>query len=78
VLRLERAEQSFLGTQDLDGATRRLREVHERAGMGDKPCANKLTNKCCQVGGQRLHAVAQVISEVLAMLSEVDDLLGQG
>jgi hypothetical protein len=78
VLGLERAEQGLLGTQNLDGATGGLGQVHERAGVGDEPGANELTDKSGQVGCQCLHAVAQIVSKVLSVLREVHDLLGQG
>ena len=78
MLGLERAEQGLLGTQDLDGATGGLGKVHKRAGVSDEPGANELTNKSGKVGGQCLHAVAQVVSKVLSVLREVHDLLGQG
>lgn len=78
MLGLERTEQRLLGTENLDGGTRRLGEVHERTGVGDEAGTDKLTNESSQVRCKSLHTRGEVCAEVLAMLGEVDDLLGEG
>lgn len=67
VLRLEGAEKSLLSTKNLDGRTGRLGEVHERSGVSDKTCTNKLTDKCCQVRRKSLHTAREVVAKILAM-----------
>jgi len=77
VLGLERTEQRLLGTENLDGGTGRLSEVHKRTGVGDEAGTDKLTNESSQVRCKSLHTRGEVCAEVLAMLGEVDDLLGE-
>jgi hypothetical protein len=77
VLGLQGAEEGLLSTENLDGRTGRLGKVHERSSVGDKARTNKLANKSCQVRGEGLHAVGEVAAEVLAVLSEVYNLLGK-
>lgn len=55
MLGLERTEQRLLGTENLDGGTGRLGEVHERTSVGDEAGTDKLTNKSSQVRCQSLH-----------------------
>jgi hypothetical protein len=67
VLGLEGAEQRLLGTENLDGGTGRLGEVHEGASVGDQARTDELTNKRSQVGCKCLHAGGEVVAEVLAV-----------
>lgn len=77
MLGLERTEQRLLGTEDLDGGTRRLGKVHEGTSVGNEPGADKLTNERSQVGCESLHTRRQVCAQVLAMLCKVNDLLSE-
>jgi hypothetical protein len=61
VLRFERPKQRLLGTEDLDGGTRRFGEVHDGASVGNESCADELANERCEVGCESLHACRQVV-----------------
>lgn len=77
MLGLQGTEEGLLSTENLDGRTRRLGEVHERSGVGDEARTNKLANKSCQVRSEGLHTVGQVAAKVLTVLGEVNNLLGK-
>ena len=77
VLSLQSAEKSLLGTENLDGGTGRLGEVHEGSSVGDEARTNKLTNESSKVRSESLHAVGEVGAEALTVLGEVHDLLGK-
>jgi hypothetical protein len=67
VLGLESTEKSLLSTENLNGRTGRLGEVHERTSVRDETRTNKLTNKGSQVRSKCLHTGGKVVAEVLAM-----------
>jgi hypothetical protein len=77
VLGLERTEQRLLGTEDLDGGTGALGQVHEGTSVSDETGTDELTNKRSQVGCESLHTRRQVCAEVLTVLGKVDNLLGE-
>lgn len=77
MLGLEGTEQGLLGTENLDGGTGRLGEVHEGTSVGDEAGTDELANEGSQVGCESLHTRRKVGAEVLAVLSEVDDLLSK-
>jgi hypothetical protein len=74
MLCLEGAEKSLLSTENLDGGTGRLGEVHEGSSVGDEARTNKLTNESRKVGSESLHAVGEVGAEALTVLGEVNNL----
>lgn len=45
MLGLERTEQRLLGTEDLNGGTGALSQVHERTSVSDEAGTDELTNK---------------------------------
>jgi hypothetical protein len=77
VLSLKRTEQRLLGTENLDGGTGRLGEVHEGTSVGNEAGTDKLTNECSQIGGESLHTGREVCAEVLTVLGKVNDLLSE-
>lgn len=78
MLGLERAEQGLFGTENLDSRAGRLGEVHERTSVGDETGAYELANKRSQIRCEGLHAVGEVVAQVLAVFGEVNNLLSQG
>lgn len=77
VLGLEGTEEGLLGSEDLDGGGWVLGEVDQAAGMGDETGSNKLTNEDGEVGGDGVHAVLQVLKELLTVLVHLDDLVAE-
>jgi hypothetical protein len=67
VLGLQGAEKSLLSTENLDGRTGRLGEVHERTSVRNEARADELANERSQVGCKCLHTCGEVVSKVLAM-----------
>ena len=77
VLRLERAEERLLRTEDLDGARGVLREVEQAACVADEPRADELADERGEVRRDRVHAVAQVLGELGAVRGDRDDLVAE-
>ena len=77
MLGLERTEQRLLGTEDLDGGTGALGQVHEGTSVSDETGTDKLTNERSQIGCESLHTRRQVCAEVLTVLGKVNDLLSK-
>jgi hypothetical protein len=71
VLGLERTEQRLLGTENLDGGTGRLGQVHEGTGVGNQARTNKLTNESSEVRCEGLHTGREVVAKVLAVPVEI-------
>ena len=67
MLRLQRSEQRLLGTENLDGGTRRLCEVHERSSVRNEACTDELANERSKVRRKCLHTRGEVVAKVLAM-----------
>eukprot|EP00760_Papus_ankaliazontas_P032066 PhM_4_TR5606/c0_g1_i2/m.58742 len=77
LLVLERAEEGLLGAEDLHRRGRVLGERQEAAGLLDQARADVLADHRRQVGGDGLHAVAEVGRELLAVLVRRHDLVAQ-
>ena len=67
VLRLERTEKGLLCTKNLDGTCWVLREVQQASCVADESRADEVADKCSQIGGDGVHAVTQVLSELRAV-----------
>mmetsp|Transcript_52392 Transcript_52392/g.103419 ORF Transcript_52392/g.103419 Transcript_52392/m.103419 type:complete len:256 (+) Transcript_52392:585-1352(+) len=78
LFRLERSEQGFFGTENLHGAGRVLRQVHQRASLRDQPRANELSNHVRQVRRNGVHPQLQVLGERCTILCELDNAFGEG
>jgi hypothetical protein len=70
VLGLQGAEKSLLSTENLDGRTGRLGEVHERTRVRNEARTDKLANKRSQVGCECLHTCGEVVAKVLTMSAD--------
>lgn len=68
MLGLQSSEQRLFGTKDLHGRRRVLGQAQQAAGMADQTGTNELADKGSQVGGDRAHTVAEVFSELAAVL----------
>ena len=77
-LGLQGTEESLLGTEDLDGGGGVLGQVGQATGVGDKTGSDDLTDESSQVRGHNAHLGDQVGVERLAVLSELDNTLGEG
>ena len=77
VFGLEGTEERLLSAQDLDGTRRMLRQAQQAAGVADQPRADELADKCCQVGRNGVHAVAEVFGELRAVCRDRDDLVAE-
>lgn len=78
VLGLQSTEKCLLGTEDLDGTGRVLRQAQQAAGVADQPRADKLADECGQVGCDGVHAVPQVLGELCAVRGDGNDLVTEG
>ena len=75
VLRLERAEEGLLGTEDLDRRRGVLGKVEEGPRVGDETGADELADECRQVRRDGRHAVLEVLVQLRAVLRDRDDLV---
>ena len=67
-------EERLLSPENLDGGGGVLGEVHEAAGVSDQPRSHQLAHQDGQVGGDRHHAVLQVLVQLAAVLLDLDNL----
>jgi hypothetical protein len=74
VLGLEGAEESLLSTQDLDGGSRVLCEVKQTSSMGNETGSNELSHQNSEIGSNRLHAVLQILEELISVLAHLHHL----
>mmetsp|Transcript_22450 Transcript_22450/g.27657 ORF Transcript_22450/g.27657 Transcript_22450/m.27657 type:complete len:445 (-) Transcript_22450:59-1393(-) len=74
---LKSSEESLLSAEHLDGGSRLLGQVDERAGVRNELGAHELTDELGKVGSDGGHAVLQVLSQVSAVLRDRDDLAGE-
>ncbi|CRK24753.1 hypothetical protein BN1708_003876 [Verticillium longisporum] len=77
VLGLEGAEQSLLGTVDLDGGTRRLGKAENGTSVGDQAGTDEGADEGRQVGGKSAHASLEVRGQLSTVLRVRDDLAGE-
>lgn len=77
VLGLEGTEQGLLGTEDLDGGTGALGQVHERTGVGNQAGTDQRTDNSSHVGGNGLHAGVQVAGQLGAVVGVHNNVLSK-
>jgi hypothetical protein len=77
-LSLKSAEESLLGTENLDGGGRVLGQVGQGTSVGDKTGGNNFANELGQVRGDNGHLVGQVLEDLLAVVGKGSNLLGEG
>jgi len=70
-------EQRLLSSKDLDCTGRLLGQVDQAAGMGDEARPHELPHQHCQVGSHGRHAALEVVKQLAAVLTQLDDLQNQ-
>lgn len=74
MLGLEGPEQRLLRPQDLHRAGRVLRQRQQRAGMRNEARSHQLANERCEVGGNGSHSGLEVVVQLAAVVSQINDL----
>mmetsp|Transcript_14077 Transcript_14077/g.31204 ORF Transcript_14077/g.31204 Transcript_14077/m.31204 type:complete len:350 (-) Transcript_14077:21-1070(-) len=77
LLRLECPKQRFFCAQNLNSTCRLLRQIHQRAGVGNQPCANKLANHMSQIGRDSHHTITQILRQTCSVLRKFNHTVCQ-
>lgn len=76
-LSLQCAEESLLGTENLNGGGWLLSKVDQAAGVRDQLGTDELTNELGEVGSDGGHTVLEVLGKVSTVVGDGNDLTGE-
>ena len=77
VFRLERTEESFLGSENLHSRGGVFGQVEERTGVSDETSSDQFSNEGGEIRSDSSHSISEVFVEFGSVLGDGDDLVGK-
>jgi hypothetical protein len=78
MLRLQRTEERLLSPENLHRACRMLGKTEQATSVTDQPGTDKLANESGEVGGNGVHTVTKIFSQLRTICGNGDNLIAEG